>query len=113
LAVIALAGVFWAVVVFVSSAGAAAQSDPGKSGAGGRIVIEQVAPVYPEIAKRNRIAGAVKLEVVVRPDGSVKSAKALGGSPALIESASGAVRKWKFEVKPQETTEVVQVTFRQ
>jgi len=33
---------------------------------------------YPEIAKRYRIKGIVKLEVIVRKDGSVRSAKVLG-----------------------------------
>ena len=56
-------------------------------------------------------SGVVKLEVVVRGNGSVKSAKVLGGSPLLIDSATEAVSKWKFEPAPQETTEVVQVQF--
>jgi|SRR5271165_296789 len=77
----------------------------------GRKAIEKVAPVYPQIAKSAHIRGIVKLEVVVRPNGSVKSVKALGGSPALIEAATDAVRKWKFEAGPEETTEVVQLTF--
>jgi hypothetical protein len=35
----------------------------------------------------------------------------LGGSPVLIQAATTAVGKWKFEVTPQETTEAVQVVF--
>jgi TonB family protein len=77
----------------------------------GRRAIEKVAPVYPELARRAHIRGVVKLEVVVRPNGSVKSANALGGSPALIQSAIDAVRKWKFEAAPEETTELVQLAF--
>jgi TonB family protein len=53
----------------------------------------------------------VKLEVVVRPNGSVKSTRTLGGSPALIEAATDAVRKWKFEAAQEETTEIVQLMF--
>jgi len=53
----------------------------------------------------------VKIEVVVRENASVKSAKVLGGNPVLIESAADAIRKWKFEPASQETTEVVQVQF--
>jgi TonB family protein len=77
----------------------------------GRKAVEKVPAVYPLIAKANRIRGVVKLEVVVRGNGSVKSAKVLGGSPLLIDSATEAVSKWKFEPAPQETTEVVQVQF--
>lgn len=77
----------------------------------GRRAIEKVVPVYPELAKRAHIRGSVKLEVVIRPNGSVKSTKALGGSPTLIDAASDAVRKWKFEAAHDETTEIVQVMF--
>jgi outer membrane biosynthesis protein TonB len=47
---------------------------------GARRAIEKVAPVYPELAKRAHIQGAVKLEVVVRPNGSVKATTVLGGA---------------------------------
>ncbi len=76
-----------------------------------RKVIEKVAPVYPELAKRMRITGVVKLEVVVRSNGTVKTTKPLGGNPVLIQSAMDAVRNWKFEAGPEETTGVVEVTF--
>jgi TonB family protein len=82
-----------------------------ESHAGRRRAVDKVAPVYPELARRNRIRGVVKVEVVVRENGSVKSTKVLGGSPLLIDSAADAVRKWKFEPASQETTEVVQVEF--
>jgi TonB family protein len=76
-----------------------------------RKVVSKFVPVYPEIAKRMHISGVVKLEIVVRANGKVKSTKALGGSPVLIESATDAVVKWRFEAAPEETTEVVQITF--
>jgi len=76
-----------------------------------RRAVEKAAPVYPELAKRVHLKGVVKMEVVVRPNGSVKSAKALGGNPVLIESATDAVRKWKFEPSTDETTEIVQLGF--
>ena len=76
-----------------------------------RKVVSRIAPFYPEIAKRMQIGGVVKLEVVVRANERVKSTKVLGGSPVLIQAATTAVEKWKFEVAPQETTEVVQVVF--
>ena len=80
-------------------------------GHAGRRAVDKVAAVYPELAQRNRIRGVVKVEVVVRENGSVKSAKVLGGSPLLVDSAADAVRKWKFEPASQETAEVVQVQF--
>jgi len=80
-------------------------------GHAGRRAIDKVPAVYPELAKRNRIRGVVKVEVVIRENGSVKSAKVLGGSPLLIDSAADAVRQWKFEPASQETIEVVQIEF--
>jgi protein TonB len=76
-----------------------------------RKAIDKVTPIYPEIARRTHLRGIVRLEVVVRPNGSVKSTKVLGGSPVLIESATDAVLKWRFEAAPEETTETVQLTF--
>jgi protein TonB len=76
-----------------------------------RNVARKIAPFYPEIAKRHRIRGVVKLEVTVERDGTVKSTRALGGSPLLIESAEYAVRQWRFEAAPKETTEIIQIAF--
>src|ERR1700674_2054902 len=71
-----------------------------------RKVVSRVAPFYPEVAKRMLVGGVVKLEVVVRANGRVKSTQVVGGSPVLIQAATTAVEKWKFEVAPQETQEV-------
>jgi TonB family protein len=76
-----------------------------------RKVVSQISPFYPEIAKRMHVTGVVKIEVVVRANGKVKSTKVLGGSPVLIESATDAVFKWRFAVAPEESTEAVQITF--
>jgi TonB family protein len=76
-----------------------------------RKAVAKVPAVYPEIARRYHIRGVVKVEVVVREDGSVKSAKVLGGNPVLIDAATDAVRKWQFELASRETVEVVQVRF--
>ena len=83
-----------------SASGAAQEHKPGD-----RKVINKVAPAYPELAKRMHVIGVVKLEVLIRPNGSVKSIKAVGGNPVLIEAATVAVDKWKFEARPEETTE--------
>lgn len=76
-----------------------------------RKTIEKVAPVYPDLAKRMHIAGVVKLEVVIQPNGNVKSTRVVGGNPVLIQSATDAVRKWKFEAASDETVGVVELTF--
>jgi outer membrane biosynthesis protein TonB len=50
------------------------------------------------------------MEVLVRPDGTVKSCKAMGGHAVLVDAASIAVQKWKFEPAPEETTKTVVIT---
>ena len=57
------------------------------------------------------IRGTVKVEAIVRPNGTVKSTRVLGGNPVLVQSAEDAVAKWKFEPAQGETTEVVQLSF--
>jgi len=79
--------------------------------ASGRKVTSRVTPAYPELARKMHVQGTVRIEAVVRPNGTVKSTRVLGGNPVLIESASDAVKQWKFEPAPSETTEVVQLTF--
>jgi TonB family protein len=76
-----------------------------------RRVVDKIAPAYPDLAKQMHITGAVKIEVVVRANGSVKSTRVLGGNPVLIESATDAIRKWKFEAASAESTEVLQLIF--
>ena len=76
-----------------------------------RKVTSRVAPAYPELARRMRLQGTVKIEAVVKPNGTVKSTRVLGGNPVLVDAATEAVTKWKFESGPSETMEIVQLTF--
>ena len=76
-----------------------------------RKVSSRVAPAYPELARRMHIHGLVRVEAIVRPNGSVKSTRVLGGNPVLVVAAQDAVGKWKFEPAPSETTEIVQLAF--
>ena len=89
---------------------ARAQSTTVTSGSE-RKVAARVAPAYPELAKKMHIHGVVRIEAVVRANGTVKSTRVLGGNPVLVEAAQDAVGKWKFEPAQSETTEVVQVAF--
>jgi TonB family protein len=54
------------------------------------------AAVYPAIAQAGRIEGSVAVRIVVGPDGSVQSARAVG-PPLLQGAALDAVRHWKFD----------------
>ena len=80
---------------------------------GKRKVKTKVTPAIPELARRMNITGKVKIEVVIAPDGRVKSARAMGGHPVLIQSCLEAMKEWKFEPAPEESTQVVEFDFRQ
>ncbi len=71
----------------------------------------KVAPVYPDLARRMSITGTVKLSVVVAPNGTVKSTKLVGGHPLLVNAAMDAMKKWKFEPGPDESTGIVEFKF--
>jgi TonB family protein len=71
----------------------------------------KVAPVYPDVARRMSVTGTVKLAVVVAPNGTVKSAKVIGGHPVLVNAAVDAMKRWKFETAPTESSGVVEFTF--
>ncbi len=77
-----------------------------------RKVKSQVQPILPEMARHMNLKGTVRLEVEIGPDGSVKSTKALGGHPMLIQSAEQAIRKWRYEPGPPTKT-VVEFNFHQ
>jgi len=95
----------------ILTAGMAMAQTTSVSSAAERKVTLRVPPVYPELAKKMHIRGVVKIEAVVKPNGMVKSTRALGGNPVLLEAAKDAVTKWKFEPAQSETTEVVQLAF--
>jgi TonB family protein len=76
-----------------------------------RKVASRVAPNYPDLAKKMHIHGIVRVEAVVKANGTVKSTRVLGGNPVLVDSALDAVGKWKFESAQSESTEVVQLVF--
>ncbi len=73
---------------------------------GSRKVKNKVTPSYPEMARRMNVSGVVRLEVEIAPNGSVKSVKALGGHPLLIQAAVDAVKQWKYEAGEASTVNV-------
>jgi TonB family protein len=71
----------------------------------------KVAPVYPDVARRMGVSGTVKLSVVVAANGTVKSSKVIGGHPVLVNAAMDAMRQWKFESAPTESSGIVEFKF--
>jgi protein TonB len=97
-------------LVILSTVTAFAQS--GSTDESKRKVKTKVSPVYPELARRMNVAGKVKIEVVISPDGHVKTTRVVGGHPLLVQACQDAVKEWKFAPASEETTQVVEFEFR-
>ena len=93
------------MVVLLPVQSAAQQDDIGRK------VKARVSPAYPDLARRMSISGVVKVQVVVAPNGTVKSTKIVGGHPLLVNAAVDAVKKWRFETAAEDTTGVVEFKF--
>jgi TonB family protein len=76
-----------------------------------RAVKSRVAPVYPELAKRLKVGGSIKIEATVDPDGKVVDTKTVSGNHILSTAAEEAVRKWKFVPATAQSTVEVTVNF--
>jgi TonB family protein len=76
-----------------------------------RKVITRVEPEYPDALKRLYIGGVVRVEVVVAPNGVVKSTKLLGGSPILGQSTMKAVKQWKYAPAAADEVFTVKIEF--
>ena len=82
-----------------------------------RLVTHRVDPVYPAEARAQKLEGTIALDIVVGPDGSVTSMRALNGPELLAQAAMDALRWWKFDPyrvngEPVMVETTVSVTFR-
>ena len=105
----------WLAVGLLLILGCAAGSGPVASGQESQEITRKlkskIAPLYPELARRMNITGTVRLAVVVSPNGTVKSSKPVGGHPLLVSAAMDAIKRWKFESAPTESSGVVEFKF--
>jgi protein TonB len=82
-----------------------------QSSEGIRKIVTKTDPQYPSVARRMNIQGSVRIEILVAPNGTVKSLEVKGGHPLLADSAQNAVRQWKWEPASRETHESVEIKF--
>ena len=76
-----------------------------------RKVVDRVMAQYPAMARTLRLSGSVRVEVVVSPNGTVRSLQVKGGHPLLAAAAADAVRRWKWVPAKSETKQAVTVNF--
>lgn len=103
-----------AALVALAAPALPAQDSAGitSTDSGKRKVKMRVSAGYPILARQMGVTGKVKVEVTITADGKVSNAKVVGGSPVLVSSALEAVRKWKFEPGPKDTTEIIEFEFK-
>jgi TonB family protein len=77
----------------------------------GRKLISNPAPIYPEIAKNYHVTGVVKVQVVIAPDGHIKSAEFVGGHPLLVDAVKETLKHWKYAPASGESTSVLEFNF--
>jgi TonB family protein len=76
-----------------------------------RPVKSKMSPVYPEIAKRMRVSGTVKLEASVDAQGKVTDVKEVSGNHTLAVAAKEALLHWKFAPADADSNETVEINF--
>ncbi|HMD17390.1 MAG TPA: energy transducer TonB [Terriglobales bacterium] len=76
-----------------------------------RKIVSKVVPDYPELARKMKMIGTVRVEVTVAPNGKAKFTQVVGGSPVLAKAAIDSIEKWKWAPAPQETKELIELNF--
>ena len=103
----------WAVAATVALvfSGPSGFAQSGSADESKRKIKIKTAPAYPELARRMNVSGKVKIEVVIAPDGHVKSTRVIGGHPLLVQASQDAVKEWKFLPAAEETTQLIELDF--
>jgi len=79
-------------------------------------LLKRVQPIYPLLARGDKVQGVVRLQAVIARDGSIRDLKVISGHPDLSQAVPEAVRQWKYEPtlldrKPTEVETTVVVIF--
>ncbi len=80
------------------------------------LLIHQVRPTYPPLARQARIQGMVVLQAVIGKDGSIQNLKVVSGHPMLAPAALEAVKQWRYKPyylngEPVEVDTTINVNF--
>ena len=73
----------------------ASTSIPVSVGVSQDLLVKQVPPVYPPLARQERIQGTVVLHAIIAKDGIVASL--VSGHPMLVNAAMDAVKQWHYK----------------
>ena len=78
--------------------------------------VTKVAPVYPPLARQQRVEGKVNFIAIIDAKGRVQQLVIVSGHPLLIPSAQEAVRQWVYvptlwNGQPREVKTTIDVIF--
>ena len=76
-----------------------------------RKLVYKVEPEYPWDLKRAGIGGLVRLDVTISPRGLVDTVTPVGGNPILVDSASRAVKRWRYAPAESGTEILINIEF--
>ena len=77
----------------------------------GRKALSNPAPTYPEVAKRMRLVGTVKVQIVIGADGKIKETSFVGGHPVLVNAVEETLKTWKYAPGSGETNALLEFNF--
>jgi TonB family protein len=60
-------------------------------------LLSSVPPVYPQMARAQRVSGDVTIDALIDVNGRVSATRVISGPTLLHEAAMGAVRQWKYQ----------------
>jgi periplasmic protein TonB len=74
---------------------------PKRINVGGNVqqarLINQPRPQYPPLAKQARIQGTVRFTAIIGRDGNILNLTVVSGHPLLVQSATDAVKQWRYQ----------------
>jgi protein TonB len=80
------------------------------------MLLVMVKPVYPPLARRAHVEGAVHLTAIIDKEGKIVELKVVDGHPLLINAAVDVVKQWRYRPtlqggKPVEVATIIAVKF--
>jgi protein TonB len=81
------------------------------------MLIREVIPPYPPLARQARVEGKVVFRAVIAPSGAVENIQLVSGHALLVQAAADAVKKWLYKPTllngvPCRVDTVIEVNFR-
>ena len=98
-----LGGALLALALFLGVGNSQAQE--------GRKILSNPTPTYPEVAKRMRLVGTVKVQIVIGSDGKIKETSFVGGHPVLVNAVEETLKSWKYAPGSGQTTTLLEFNF--